>query len=48
MQLSKEKLVAFFFLGDRERIDLLFKVVAKHYPSKSAFYSIIETFITSE
>lgn len=48
MQMAKEKLVACFFLGDRERIDLLFKVVAKQYPSKSAFNEIIEAFIMSE
>lgn len=48
MQLTPEKLVACFFLGDRERIELLFQVIAEHYPSRAAFNSIVEAFVGSE
>lgn len=47
MQLPPHKLVACFFLGDRERIAFLFHEVAPHYPSPGAFNSIVEAFVNS-
>jgi hypothetical protein len=41
MQLPPDKLVACFFLGNRERIALLFEQVSKEYHTRGAFNSMI-------